>query len=503
VRLLVSISAVLVVCAVTSSPAQAVTNTGTRAFIAVADSFVTSTRPRTNFGRSRELRLDRSPRTRAYLTFRLRRLVGPRTRALLRVYSKTGTRRGFSLRTVARAWSERTIVFANAPRVSRVRARSGRLGAGRWTSIDVTPLARGRYVLRVALTTSSFRQIRLASRESAHRPRLALYPASFFAGPAGKRNILPPRRGALLGIYPGGRSKTWTQLKRQFLSRSRYAGRKLDVMGLHYGTGAGRCLNPGWAPFSAGHEAWVARHGAIPYVSWSPHFSLDQINAGQADACFRNVARRAKAYGGRVFWRMYWEFNGNWFIWSGTGQKFIHAWRRTVNIFRASGATNLVWVWSPDEGWYRGHAPDGFQSYPGNAYVDWVASDGYNWFTRTAWCGAMGQPHPGWCQFEEIFHGSLSPGKSVERDFRGRKPYMVAETGSVEDTARPGRKGRWFRRARDAIKARFRGLMALVYFDQNPSSTEGCRCNWRIDSSRSSLNGFRALARDAYFRTRR
>jgi Glycosyl hydrolase family 26 len=335
--------------------------------------------------------------------------------------------------------------------------------------------------------------------------RLARYPTSYFAGPAGERNILPPRKGAFLGIYPGGRFKTWAQLKRQFLSRSRYAGRRLDIMGLHYGAPAGACFNPGYAPFSVGHEAWVRRHGALPYVTWSPHFSLDQINAGQADACFRDVAQRAKAYGRRVFWRMYWEFNGNWYPWAygGDPAKLVAAWRRTVDIFRASGATNLIWVWSPDEGWYRGDAPKGFQAYPGDAYVDWVASDGYNWFTRTAWCGAMDHPHPGWCQFEEIFHGSLSAGKSVELDFRGRKPYMVAETGSVEDAARLRRKGRWFRYARDAIKARFRGLRALVYFDQNTSSTEGCRCNWRIDSSRASLRGFRALARDLYFRTRR
>jgi Glycosyl hydrolase family 26 len=494
-RLFVSLLAVLVLCVVTSQPAPGLATAGTRTFTAVADAFVTSTQPRTNFGRSRELRVDRSPVTRAYVTFRWRVPAGQGTRALLRIYSKTSLRRGFAVRSVSRGWRERTIVFVNAPPVSPVRARLRRIRAGRWRTTDVTSLVRGRDVLRVALTTSSSTAIRLGSRESARRPRLSLYPASYFTGPAGKRNIVPPRRGALLGIYPGGRSRTWAQLRRQFLSRERYVGRKLDIMGLHYGAPPGGCYYPGYAPFSVGHEAWVARHGAIPYVSWSPRFSLDQINAGQADACLRNVARRARAYGRRVFWRMYWEFNGSWYSWSGTGQRFIDAWRRTVSIFRAERATNLVWVWSPDEGWYNANMTP---SYPGDSYVDWVASDGYNWNAPDAWCWR----HPGWCWFGEIFHAGPTPGESVETDFRHRKPYMVGETGSVEDPNVPGRKGAWFRNARDQIKASFPGLMAFVYFDQNPSAVEGCTCNWRIDSSWSSLRGFRALARDAHFRTR-
>jgi Glycosyl hydrolase family 26 len=494
-RLLLSISAALAVCVLAAPSERGLAATTTRTFTAVADSFVTSARPRTNFGRSRELRLGRSPLTRAYVTFRLSVPAGQGTRALLRIYSKTSLRRGFAVRTVARAWRQGTIVYANAPPVSPVRARTGRIRAGRWTTIDVTPLARGRDVVRIALTASSSTAIRLGSRESAHPPRLGLYPASYFTGPAGRRNILPPRRGAFLGIYPGGRSRTWAQLQQQFVSRERYVGRKLDIMGLHYGAPAGGCYNQGYAPFSVGHEAWVARRGAIPYVSWSPHFSLGEINAGRADACFRNVARRAKAYGRQVFWRMYWEFNGSWFVWSGTGQPFIDAWRRTVNIFRAEGATNLVWVWSPDEGWYNTNMTP---SYPGDGFVDWVASDGYNWNSPNAWCWR----HPGWCWFEEIFHAGPTPGQSVERDFRSRKPFLVGETGSVEDLNVPGRKGAWFRDARDKIKAHFPGLMAYVYFDQNPSAVEGCRCNWRIDSSLSSLRGFRALARDAYFRTR-
>jgi MYXO-CTERM domain-containing protein len=57
--------------------------------------------------------------------------------------------------------------------------------------------------------------------------------------------------------------------------------------------------------------------------------------------------------------------------------------------------------------------------------------------------------------------------RSVELDFRTRKPYVVAEKGSLEDANNPGCKAQWFRNARDAVKARFPGVLALVYFDQD------------------------------------
>jgi hypothetical protein len=125
--------------------------------------------------------------------------------------------------------------------------------------------------------------------------------------------------------------------------------------------------------------------------------------------------------------------------------------------------------------------------------VDWVAADGYNWNSPNAWCTT----HPGWCQFKEIFHGTSD---NVEHVLGPQKPFMVAETGSREGGH--GRKGRWFRRARDAIKASFPHMHALVYMDHDFSGRGGC-CNWRLDSSRSSLRGFKALARDRYFWTRR
>jgi beta-mannanase len=229
-------------------------------------------------------------------------------------------------------------------------------------------------------------------------------------------------------------------------------------------------------------------------VNWTPGATLAQIVGGQFDDCFRDVAQRLKGFAHPVFLRTMWEFNGTWFPWSygGDASRFVAAWRHVVDVFRAQGVTNVSFVWAPGEG--HGCLRD---CYPGDGYVDWVASDGYNWNRSDAWCGALDHPHPGWCELEEIFHDIT--GDNVEQMWGPRKPYMVAETGTVEDAATAGRKREWFLHARDAIKARFPYLRALVYFDQDVSASEGA--NWRIDTSSSAIDGFHTLAQDTYFRT--
>jgi hypothetical protein len=309
------------------------------------------------------------------------------------------------------------------------------------------------------------------------------YPASFYTGPAGDNNILPTKPGVFLGIAPGGQGMTFEQGEQQAASREAYVGRKLDI-DHHF---VGGCT------FDATKANAIISAGRIPMFSWQIGYSLDRVNAGSADACFSQYGQGLAAWGRPIFLRIYWEFNlPGAFPYSGTGQPFIDAWRRTVNIIKAQGVTKASFVWAPGEGHYSQGMP---YSYPGDSYVDWVASDGYNFNAAGAYCGAMNHPHDGWCQFEEIFHDGLNPGDSVEIDYRGHKPFMTAETASVEGSAE--QKGSWFVSAGTRIKAVFPGLYAYVYFDQD--YTDGA---WRIATSTSSLDGFKTMAQDAYFNTR-
>jgi len=319
-------------------------------------------------------------------------------------------------------------------------------------------------------------------------------PATFLNGPAGVKNVLPRTRGAFLGTWSEG---TYTTLPQNLVSRERQLGRKLDVYHLHYGAAPGTCYDT--APLNPGIESWAWNRGVYSFVSWSPGYTIADVNSGAHDTCFRDVARRFKAFRHPIWLRLWWEFNGTWFLWSynpTNAQPFIHAWRRVVRIFKSVGANNTMFVWSPGEGHYE---PSRRQvGYPGNAYVDWVASDGYNWNSSDAWCGPF---HAGWCEFWELFHHGYSGTKArgVEVDFRNRKPYLVAETGSLEDASTPGRKGQWMLQMRSAIKNQFPGLRMLLYFDVDLTTREGV--DWRVDTSSSSLDGFRTLARDSYFNT--
>jgi hypothetical protein len=306
-------------------------------------------------------------------------------------------------------------------------------------------------------------------------------PASYFAGPAGANNILPPRStGAFLGIWDRGLTEAF--------DREAAFGRKFDLLGAMYKAPRGGCYST--VPFSDGKPQMIVEHGAIPIIHYGPGFTLDEINAGQADDCFRDLGRRIHDFGHRVFLRIYHEFNGDWMVYSGCGSKFISAWRRTVSLVQGAGANNAVWVWNPSEG-YRTCA---FDSYPGDEWVDWVAVDGYNHNKTGSWCGS----HDGWCEFWEIFRHT--PSVALHDVYGPRKPFMVAETGSVEDPNVHGRKGEWHRNALASIKKDFAYLKAFVYFDLDMSANGGV--NWRLDTSQSSLDGFRTLAEDAYFNTR-
>jgi hypothetical protein len=123
--------------------------------------------------------------------------------------------------------------------------------------------------------------------------------------------------------------------------------------------------------------------------------------------------------------------------------------------------------------------------------VDWVSSDGYNHNTTAAYCSSTQNL---WCPFSTIFHNS----PSTEQAFRGIKPFMVAETGSVEDPATPGRKGQWFLDAKSFLEGGgMPDLYALVYFNCDVTSSQGF--NWRSDTSQSAEDGYGQLARSPFF----
>jgi len=239
-----------------------------------------------------------------------------------------------------------------------------------------------------------------------------------------------------------------------------------------------------WAdPFPGTPEKADTAAGRTPMVTW---WGIDprQIVNGSQDALITTRAKAVAAYGKPLFLRWGAEMNGNWYAWSGTKvgndpSVFVAAWRHIRDVFTTVGVKNAAWVWAPNADSHPGGTDvtswnNWRNYYPGDAYVDWVGIDGYNWGATDSWQS-----------FGQVFG-------PVYADYVGRKPIMIAETGSVEAG---GNKAAWLADAAVWIKAH-RSVMALVYFDTNQSSSG---IDWRADSTTASLNAYITVARDPYF----
>jgi hypothetical protein len=319
------------------------------------------------------------------------------------------------------------------------------------------------------------------------------YPASFYSGPAGTNVLLPPNngypsKGAWIGEANSGGLTT-------AYSREQYFGRKFNINAFY---AQNRC-----DPWPAVLADAVAA-GYIPMISWFPTPAYaDQIINGQADSCIKSFGNAIANQPAKVLLRPYWEFNGGWYNFSknsngtrATATQEKQMWQHTIDVLRTTNAfSRASVVWCPHEGYYNnGDTYNNPTPYPGDNYVDWVCSDVFN-HNSTAWCGPF---HAGWCTFAENFtHGYTAPTytpRGVEHDFRGRKPFIVGETGSVEDPNTPGRKGQWMIDMGKYAKTYMPGLYAIVYFDL---AHDGA--NFALDTSTSSMNGFKSFANDPYF----
>jgi hypothetical protein len=281
---------------------------------------------------------------------------------------------------------------------------------------------------------------------------------------------LAPARGALFGAWVQPMNLSVANPEESAVATfERTIGRKLAINNLY----------TAWAAqMPIAMARWDLRHGTIPMISWAPA-RADLIAAGRYDRLIRARARELKSLHGPVMLR--------WFYEMGLGQNqryavspasYVAAWRRMHAIFAAAGATNIRWVWCPNiSDFVDGVAP---AYYPGNSYVDWIGTDGYNW----------APPHLPWRSFAQIFEPFYRWGLPTG------KPMLIGEFGSEEGA--PGAKAAWFRRADREVKREFPALRAVVYFNSKGMHSNSY-FNWTVTSSRSALAAFRAFAKDPYF----
>jgi beta-mannanase len=245
----------------------------------------------------------------------------------------------------------------------------------------------------------------------------------------------------------------------------------------------------GWAfdEFDSTLAAAVAARGTIPEITWEPWdyragldqpaYSLASIIGGAHDGYIRRWAEEARGHTGPLLVRFAHEMNDRHYPWSegvngNRPGQYVAAWRHVVDIFRAVGATNVKWIWSPNVS-YTGTIPLA-QLYPGDAYVDWVAVDGYN--------GGTALPWGGWLSFTQIFGTTLMELASLAP----RKPIMIGETASTEHG---GSKPTWIRDFFAQLDERPQ-VQGFVWFNHDKET------DWRIQSSSLSTEAFAAGVAD-------
>ncbi len=246
----------------------------------------------------------------------------------------------------------------------------------------------------------------------------------------------------------------------------------------------------GWdRPFYTSDERQIANRGAQHVLTWEPNgYTLNSIAAGDQDAFIQSFANGAAAWGGPIYLRPMHEMNGSWYSWGrgvngNTAVDFVRAWRHMHDIFVAAGATNVKWVWSPNVR-YGPNYPLA-DLYPGSAYVDWVALDGYNWGS---------DPHlgnPAWQSFEDIFGATY---REITQSVAPGKPMMIAETASTEHG---GDKAAWILKTFLTDVPKYSAVRAVIWFNQADGPSD-----FRINSSSASLSAFRQVINSAAYRAR-
>ncbi len=236
----------------------------------------------------------------------------------------------------------------------------------------------------------------------------------------------------------------------------------------------------------------VAARGMLPMITWEPHdhasgagreqprYALGRIIDGSWDGYIRAWATGIREWRHPVALRFGQQMNGNWFPWAegvngNEAGQFTEAWRHVRRIFRDVGASNVIWVWSPNIS-YTGSTPLA-GLYPGDEHVDVVGIDGYN--------GGPELPWGGWLSPEQLFEPTI---REI-RDFTA-KPVVLTAVASTEVG---GSKAEWIG---DFFKmvADHRDIVGFVWVQAT------WEADWRITSTEQAARAFAAGVADARFR---
>jgi len=211
----------------------------------------------------------------------------------------------------------------------------------------------------------------------------------------------------------------------------------------------------------------ITELGSIPVITWEPWLSdfesgrhphialrdtreshgMAAVSRGDYDFYVDAWAQAAARFARPILLRFGHEMNDAyrypWGPQNNTKEEYIAAWRHVVERFRVARADNVIWIWSPHVGYEYWEL-----YYPGDAYVDWVATGALNFGPIAQWSK--------WWTFDEIF------GTKYRKLAGFGKPIMIAEFGSL---AVGGDRTAWYTTAITSLRSRYPAVASLLFFN--------------------------------------
>lgn len=200
-----------------------------------------------------------------------------------------------------------------------------------------------------------------------------------------------------------------------------------------------------------------------------PQWNAQSFIDGTHDAWLRQYAHDAKAFGKEVWLRPFHEMNGYWYPWGGTvngnsPKKAVEAWVHVRTLFREEGATNVKFVWCPNRESVPSTSANAIKKYwPGEAYVDFMGIDGFNYGKDPKYSWSR------WMSFAQLYSGPYAQLTALSD-----KPIIVAETACH---TKGGDKAKWISEMFRVIPLDFEQIKCVVWFNFDKE------VNWRVAST--------------------
>ncbi len=246
----------------------------------------------------------------------------------------------------------------------------------------------------------------------------------------------------------------------------------------------------------------LINNGYRPIITWEMMYHsfaasdpaqprLNQINNGSFNTYIDAFANKIKTYTDTVYIRLFHEFDGDWYPWciawnNQDPNELISAFKHIVDRFRAKGATNVKWIFSPNSAPSPNTNYNWFvNAYPGDSYVDIIGTSIYN------------HPSPGvpsWRTFRPLVTESYF----YATKYFPNKPFFICEAACRErynsEITDSQTKAEWWCQMDKDLQSYFNKTRAIIFFNKNKEH------DWRVNSSSASLGAVSdCLWEDSYY----